>query len=184
MEEIIIEVNEKMEASFESLLKNFSRVRTGRASQAILDDIKINYYGTPTPVKQLANINVPEPRVIVIQPWDKTTLADIEKAILAANIGVTPDNDGTVIRLPFQALTEEKRKDIVKQVKKIGEDSKVAVRKARQWANDTIKKMKKDSEISEDEETKLLKDVQEKTDSWINKVEEALKNKEKEVLTV
>jgi ribosome recycling factor len=184
MEELLLTVDEKMEAAFEALLNNFGKVRTGKASPAVLDDIKINYYGTPTPVKQLANINTPEPRQIIVQPWDKTTLADIEKAILAANIGVTPENDGNVIRLPFQALTEDKRKEIVKQVKKLGEDAKISVRNIRRDANEQAKKMKKGSEISEDDETRLLKEIQDKTDAWVKKIEESTKNKESEVLTV
>merc|ERR1711879_402417 len=147
-------VDENMKLALDALGRNFGKLRTGKASPAVLDDIKINYYGTPTPIKQLGNITVPEPRTIVIQPWDKTVLAEVEKAILAANIGVTPDNDGNVIRSPFQALTEDKRKDIVKQVKKLGEEAKIAVRNVRRDANDQAKKMKKDSKISEDEEAK------------------------------
>jgi ribosome recycling factor len=159
-------------------------VRTGRASASVLDDIRINYYGQPTPVKQLCNISIPEPRTIVIQPWDKTTLADIEKAILAANLGITPENDGNVIRLPFQPLTEDKRKDIVKSLKKMAEEARVAVRNIRRDANDQLKKMEKAGEISEDEEKKQLKDVQDITDEWINKIDEVEKSKEKEILEV
>ncbi len=184
MEELLLNVDDKMEAAYKALLNNFGKVRTGKASPAVLDDIKINYYGTPTLVKQLANISTPEPRQIVVQPWDKTTLADIEKAILAANIGVTPENDGNVIRLPFQALTEDKRKEIVKQVKKLGEDAKISARNVRREANEQAKKMKKASDISEDDETRLLKDIQEQTDTWVAKIDEATKNKESEVLTV
>jgi len=184
MESVLMEVKEYMEMAFESLLNNFGKVRTGRASAAILEDIRINYYGTPTPVKQLANVSVPEPRTIVIQPWDKTTLGDIEKAILAANIGVTPDNDGNVIRLPFQALTEDKRKEIVKQVKKLGEEAKISLRGIRRDGNEEAKSMKKASTISEDDETRLHKEIQAETDKWVAKVDDATKNKEKEVLTV
>jgi len=135
-------------------------------------------------VKQLCNISIPEPRTIVIQPWDKTTLADIEKAILAANLGITPENDGNVIRLPFQPLTEDKRKDIVKSLKKMAEEARVAVRNIRRDANDQLKKMEKAGEISEDEEKKQLKDVQDITDEWINKIDEVEKSKEKEILEV
>ncbi|HNS85118.1 MAG TPA: ribosome recycling factor, partial [Candidatus Cloacimonas sp.] len=149
MENIKETTKEKMQKSFETMLHQYSKIRTGRASASILDDIKINYYGQPTPVKQLCNISIPEARMIVVQPWDKTTLADIEKAILAANIGITPENDGNVIRLPFQPLTEEKRKDIVKNIKKISEDTRVAIRNIRRDANEIVKKEKKDSEISE-----------------------------------
>ncbi|HNZ33044.1 MAG: ribosome recycling factor [Candidatus Cloacimonetes bacterium] len=175
---------EKMQKSFDSMLHQYSKIRTGRASASILDDIKINYYGQPTPIKQLCNISIPEARMIVVQPWDKTTLADIEKAILAANIGITPENDGNVIRLPFQPLTEEKRRDIVKSIKKISEDTRVAIRNIRRDSNELVKKQKKDSEISEDEEKKQLKELQDITDDWIKKIDEAEKAKEKEIMEV
>ena len=175
---------EKMQKSFDSLLHQYSKVRTGRASASILDDIRINYYGEPTPVKQLCNISIPEPRTIVVQPWDKTTLADIEKDILGANIGITPENDGNVIRLPFQPLTEDKRKDIVKNLKKLAEDARVAIRNIRRDANEAAKKMKKDSDISEDDEKKVLKEVQDITDEWIKKIDDVEKTKEKEIMEV
>ena len=184
METLKQETREKMQKAFESLLHQYSKVRTGRASASVLDDIHINYYGQPQAVKQLANIYIPEARLIVIQPWDKTTLADIEKAILAANLGVTPENDGNVIRLPFQPLTEEKRKDIVKGLKKLTEEARISVRNIRRESNDQAKKMEKDSEISEDQQHKLLKDLQEITDEWINKMDEAEKAKEKEIMEV
>jgi len=184
MQEIKNTATEKMQKSFESLLHNYSKVRTGRASASILDDVRINYYGQPTPVKQLCNISIPEPRTIIVQPWDKTTLADIEKAILGANIGITPENDGNVIRLPFQPLTEEKRKDIVRELKKIAEEARVAIRNIRRDSNDQAKKMKKDSEISEDDEKKLLKEIQDITDEWIGKIDEVEKSKEKEIMEV
>lgn len=184
MQELKDITNQKMQKSFDALLHQFSRVRTGRASASILDDVRINYYGEATPVKQLCNISIPEPRMIVVQPWDKTTLADIEKAILAANIGITPENDGNVIRLPFQPLTEDKRKEIVRNLKKLGEDARVAIRNIRRDANDTIKKMKKDAELSEDEEKKELKEMQDITDEWIKKVDDVEKAKEKEIMEV
>ncbi|MCB5259027.1 MAG: ribosome recycling factor [Candidatus Cloacimonetes bacterium] len=184
MQELKNNTADKMQKSFDSLLHQYSKVRTGRASASILDDVRINYYGQPTPVKQLCNISIPEPRTIVVQPWDKTTLADIEKAILGANIGITPENDGNVIRLPFQPLTEDKRKEIVKNLKKLAEDTRVAIRNIRRDANDQAKKMKKDSEISEDDEKKLLKDVQDITDDWVKKIDEVEKNKEKEIMEV
>ncbi|HQB98783.1 MAG: ribosome recycling factor [Candidatus Cloacimonadaceae bacterium] len=184
MQELKNNATEKMQKSFESLLHQYSKVRTGRASASILDDIRINYYGQPTAVKQLCNISIPEPRTIVVQPWDKTTLADIEKAILGANIGITPENDGNVIRLPFQPLTEDKRKEIVKNLKKLAEDSRVAIRNIRRDANEQAKKMKKDSEISEDDEKKLLKEVQDLTDDWIKKIDEVERSKEKEIMEV
>ena len=184
MENIKDNTKEKMQKSLDAMLHQYSKIRTGRASASILDDIKINYYGQPTPVKQLCNISIPEARMIVVQPWDKTTLADIDKAILAANIGITPENDGNVIRLPFQPLTEEKRKDIVKNIKKISEDTRVAIRNIRRDANEIVKKEKKDSEISEDEEKKQLKELQDLTDEWIKKIDEAEKAKEKEIMEV
>lgn len=184
MEELKTQCKDKMHKAFETLLHQYSKVRTGRASVSVLDDIRINYYGEPTPVKQLCNISIPEPRTIVIQPWDKTTLADIEKAILAANLGITPENDGNVIRLPFQPLTEEKRRDIVKSLKKYAEETRIAIRNARREANDQAKKMEKDSDISEDEEKKLLKEIQDLTDEWIKKVDEVEKSKEVEILEV
>ncbi len=184
MEDIKKQSTDKMQKSFESLLHQFSKVRTGRASTSVLDDVKINYYGQATPIKQLCNISIPEARLIVIQPWDKTTLADIEKAILAANLGITPENDGNVIRLPFQPLTEDKRRDIVKSLKKMTEDSRIAIRNIRRDANEYVKKVKKDGEISEDEEKKLLKEIQDITDDWINKLDEAEKTKEKEILEI
>ncbi|MBN2829891.1 MAG: ribosome recycling factor [Candidatus Cloacimonetes bacterium] len=184
MKEYLIEIDKKMEKSFEAMLGNFSKIRTGRANASILDNIKINYYGALTPVKQLCNISIPEARMIVLQPWDKTTLAEIEKAIYAANLGVTPENDGNIIRLPFQALTEDKRKDIVKQLKQIGEEAKIAVRNIRRDANEYLKKAKKDSLVTEDEEKKHLKDIQDKTDKWISKIDESLSHKEKEIMEV
>ncbi|PKN75092.1 MAG: ribosome recycling factor [Candidatus Cloacimonetes bacterium HGW-Cloacimonetes-2] len=184
MENLKASTKEKMQKSFDSLLHQYSKIRTGRASASILDDIRINYYGQPTPIKQMCNISIPEARMIIVQPWDKTTLAEIEKAILAANLGITPDNDGNVIRLPFQPLTEDKRKDIVKNLKKMAEEARVAIRNIRRDANEAAKKMKKDTEISEDDEKKLLKEVQDITDDWIKKIDDVEKAKEKEILEV
>ena len=184
MHEIITQSEEKMTKSYESMIHSFSRTRTGRATASVLDDIKIDYYGAQTPVKQLSNVNIPEPRMITIQPYDKSTLSSIEKAILAANLGITPENDGNLIRLPFPALTEEKRKDIVKQVKKIAEDTKIAIRNIRRDQNELVKKMKKATEITEDQEKKILEDIQKATDKWIEKIDETSKNKEKEILEV
>ncbi len=184
MQEIISLSREKMQKSFEAMLNQYARVRTGRASASILDDIKIDYYGQPTPIKQLCNISIPEPRTIVIQPWDKTTLPEIERSILAANIGITPENDGNVVRLPFQPLTEDKRKEIVRGLKKISEDTRISVRNARRDANDSVRKMKKDGEISEDEEMKQLKEIQDLTDEWVKKIDDAEKVKEKEIMEV
>jgi ribosome recycling factor len=184
MDKVRQQLEEKMSKVIDSLAHNFTKLRTGRASASILEDIKINYYGEVTPIKQLCSIATPEPRLIVVQPWDKTTLTDIERAILAANLGITPENDGKVVRLPFQPLTEEKRKEIVKQIKKISEESKIAVRNIRREGNDITKQMEKDKEISEDEMKKMQDDIQELTDKWIDKISEAAKNKEQEVMSV
>lgn len=184
MEQNLTDLEKKMQDAFDALLRQFSKTRTGRANVAALEDVRIDYYGQNTPIKQLCNISIPEPRLIVIQPWDKSILQQIEKAILASNIGVTPDNDGKVIRLPFQPLTEETRRDIVKQIKKMAEDAKIEIRNIRRTGNDQAKAMEKDSEISEDECKKLMKDIQELTDKWIDKISEAAKSKESEIMEV
>lgn len=184
MDGLMLDLEVKMETAFDSLLKNFSRTRTGRANTSFLDEITIDYYGQQTPVKQLCNITIPEPRLIIIQPWDKTTLVNIEKAILASNIGVTPDNDGKVIRLPFQPLTEETRKDIVKQIKRMTEEGKVEVRNIRREGNEIAKKMEKNSEITEDDLKKVMKDIQELTDKMIDKISNASERKEAEIMEV
>jgi ribosome recycling factor len=184
MEDFKKTTEERMQKALDALLHQFSKVRTGRASASILDDVKIDYYGQPTPVKQLCNVTIPDARMIVLQPWDKTSLAEIEKSILAANLGITPENDGNVIRLPFQSLTEDKRKDIVKQIKKFCEESRIAMLNIRREANDAVKKVKKDGEISEDDEKRHLKEIQDVTDKWITKVDEAEKVKEKEIMEV
>lgn len=181
---LLKEAKTKMEQSFESMVRNFTKIRTGRANVSVLDNITVDYYGQATPIKQLCNISIPEPRLILIQPWDKTILADIEKAIQASNIGVTPNNDGNVIRLPFQPLTEETRKDIVKSLKRMGEDAKIAIRHIRREANDKAKKLEKDGDITEDDLKKLNKRIQDNTNDWIDKISEAVKTKEKEIMTV
>ncbi len=184
MDMLLMETEERMEKAFDSLLKRFSKTRTGRANASALDSISIDYYGENTPIKQLCNISIPEPRLIVVQPWDKTALDLIEKAILASNIGVTPQNDGNVIRLPFQPLTEEIRREIVKDVKKMAEDSKIEIRNIRRSANEAGKKMQKDGEISEDDLKGLLSDIQDLTDNWIKKITESTVAKEAEIMEV
>jgi len=184
LDEIILEFDLSMEAAYDAVLRKFATTRTGRANTAALDNISIDYYGQQSPVKQLCNITIPEPRLIVIQPWDKTSLPLIEKAILASNIGVTPENDGNVIRLPFQPLTEETRKDIVKQVKKMSEEGKVAVRNIRRDSNDKLKSMEKSSDITEDDLKLGMKKNQEITDKWIEKISEVAKTKENEIMEV
>lgn len=168
----------------EGLKGQFTKVRSGRASPSFLDGVSVEYYGNLTPLKQVGQISTPEARLLQIQPFDKTAIPAIEKAIMAANLGVTPANDGNVVRIPFPALTEEKRKDLVKQVKKMAEDSKVQVRNIRRDQNEKVKKLEKDKKISEDESKKFQKEVQDMTDSYIKKVDEVLKLKENELLTV
>ncbi|MDP8267284.1 MAG: ribosome recycling factor [Candidatus Tenebribacter davisii] len=184
MEKLVLDLTEKMENAFNSLLKNFSKIRTGRANASALDDIKIDYYGALTPIKQLCNISIPEPRLIVIQPWDKSILEGIERVLLSSNIGVTPDNDGNVLRLPFQPLTEETRLEIVKQLKKLAEDAKIELRNIRREGNETSKKMEKGSEISEDNMKDLQIDIQELTDKWVKKITDTAKTKEIEIMEV
>jgi ribosome recycling factor len=173
-----------MEKSVESLRKEYQKVRTGRATTALLDDIKVNYYDTPTQLNQVASLTVPEARVIVIQPWESKLIPLIEKAILNANIGLTPTNDGKVIRLSLPPLTEERRKEIVKTLKKMAEDAKVALRNVRRDANDELKKLEKDKQISEDDLKRAEKEVQDVTNSFVSRIDEVLAVKEKEVMEV
>lgn len=174
----------KMEKTLDLLLDEFGSIRAGRANPHVLDRIKVDYYGTPTPIQQVGNINVPEARMIVIQPWEKSLLKSIEKAILTSDLGINPTNDGSVIRLVFPELTEERRKDLAKDVKKKGEAAKVAVRNVRRDANESLKKMEKNGDISEDD----LKDgndkIQKLTDKMIDKIDKAVETKTKEIMTV
>lgn len=175
---------EKMTKSYDSMLRDFSAIRAGRANPHVLDRIKVDYYGTPTPLQQVGNISVPEPRMLLIQPWDKSMIKAIEKAIQASDLGINPNNDGSVIRLVFPELTEERRKDLVKDVKKKGEAAKVAVRNIRRDANDTLKKQNKAGEISEDDQKDLESKVQKLTDKYIKDIDKAVEEKSKEILTV
>ena len=174
---------EKMQKAYDFLLGDYQTIRAGRANPHVLDKIKVDYYGTPTPIQQVGNITVPEARMIQIAPWEKSLIRDIEKAIMASDIGITPSNDGSVIRLVFPELTEERRKDLVKDVKKKGEDSKVAVRNIRRDANDSFKKLAK-TEVSEDEIKDLEDSVQKLTDKFIKDIDKAIEEKSKEILTV
>jgi len=178
------EVREKMSKTVEKFKNELKKVRTGRASLALLDGITVDYYGTPTPLNQLASLSVPESRLIVIQPWDAGSIKDVEKAILQANIGLTPSNDGKVIRLTVPPLTEERRKEIAKRVHQMAEDYKVAVRNVRRDANETLKQMKKDGDISEDDAFSGKDKIQEITDSYIKQIDEVFKAKEKEILEI
>ena len=173
-----------MEKTVDSLRKEYQKVRTGRATTALLDDIKVNYYDTPTAINQVASLAVPEARVIIIQPWESKLIPLIEKAILNANIGLTPTNDGKLIRLSLPPLTEERRKEIVKTLKKMAEDAKVALRNIRRDSNDELKKMEKDKKISEDDLKRAEKEVQDITNSFVARIDEVLAIKEKEVMEV
>lgn len=174
---------ERMEKAIQSLKRDLATLRAGRASAALLDRIQVDYYGAPTPVNQLANINTPDPRTLMIQPWDKSSLADIEKAIMKSDLGLTPANDGSQIRLAIPPLTEERRGELVKLTKKFGEEAKVAIRNIRRDANDDIKKMEK-TDISEDESRRHQDDIQKTTDKFIAEVDKILVAKEKEIMEV
>ncbi|PFM20339.1 ribosome recycling factor [Bacillus thuringiensis] len=183
-QQVLKSSNEKMEKAVAAYSRELATVRAGRASSSVLDKVQVDYYGAPTPVVQLANITVPEARLLVIQPYDKTSIGDIEKAILKADLGLNPSNDGTVIRIAFPALTEERRRDLVKVVKKYAEEAKVAVRNVRRDGNDDLKKLEKSGEITEDDLRGYTEDIQKETDKYIAKVDEIAKNKEKEIMEV
>ncbi len=178
------EIKEKMNKTISVYSENLAEIRAGRANPAILNKIKVDYYGVPTPISQVAGISVPEARLIVIQPWDANILKEIEKEILKSDIGINPNNDGKVIRLAFPELNEERRKEIVKEIKKIAEDAKVAVRSIRRDAIDDFRKQQKDSEITEDELKVAEDEVQKITDKNIEEIDSILANKEKEVMSV
>jgi len=175
---------DKMDSALEALKKEFGTIRTGRASLALLDGIKIDYYGTLTPLQQLASLSVPESRQIAIQPWEQKIISDIEKAIMKSDLGLTPTNDGKIIRINIPTLTEERRKQLVKVVKKNAEDSRVAIRNIRRDINEEIKKLEKDKHISEDDTKKSLDEIQRLTDTYIKKIDEILQHKEKEIMEV
>ena len=172
-----------MQKAYDYLVTDLGSIRAGRANPHVLDKIRVDYYGTPTPIQQVGNIMVPEPRVIQIAPWEKTLIKDIEKAIMASDVGITPSNDGVSIRLVFPELTEERRKELVKDVKKRGEESKVAIRNARRDGNDALKKLGK-SEVSEDEIKELEDKLQKLTDKFIKDLDKLVEEKSKEILTV
>ena len=174
---------EKMQKAYDFLLNDYQTIRAGRANPHVLDKLKVDYYGTPTPIQQVGNITVPEARMIQIAPWEKSLIREIEKAIMASDIGITPSNDGSVIRLVFPELTEERRKDLGKDVKKKGEEAKVAVRNIRREANDSFKKLAK-TEVSEDEIKDLEDSAQKLTDKFIKDIDKAIEEKSKEILTV
>ena len=183
-EDVVSDLKQRIDKTLEDLKRDLSKVRTGRASTSILDGIRVDYYGTPTALSGVANLNTPEPRLITIKPWDKGTLKDIEKAIREANIGLNPMNDGEIIRLPFPPLTEERRRDIAKQVKSKGEEHKVAIRNVRRDANEMLKDLLKDKSITEDDLKRATERVQKETDAGVLKVDEIVAKKEKEVMEV
>ena len=184
MDERLKVYEEKMTKSYDSMIRDFTSIRAGRANPHVLDKIKVDYYGAPTPLQQVGNVSIPEPRMLQIQPWEKSLLKGIEKAILASDLGITPTNDGSVIRLVFPELTEERRKELVKDIKKKGEAAKVAVRNIRRDANETFKKQNKANEISEDDQKDLETKVQKMTDKYIADIDKAVEEKSKEILTV
>jgi len=182
--DVLNEAEQKMTKTVEVFRKDLASVRAGRANPAMLDKVMVDYYGTPTPINQLANIAVPEPRLLTIQPWDKSTIKDIEKAILKSDLGITPTNDGVVIRLVVPQLTQERRAEIVKTVKKKAEEAKVAVRNIRREVIDDIKKLEKDKVVSEDEAKKGQDKAQKLTDKYIKEIDSILEKKEKEIMEV
>jgi ribosome recycling factor len=184
VKETLKETEAKMRKVVEILRKDLAGLRAGRATPALLDRVSLDYYGTVTPLNQLANISVPEPRLLVIQPWDRKSINDIEKAIQKSDLGLTPANDGTVIRLPIPHLTTERRNDLVKTVRKKAEEEKVAIRNIRRDANDACKKAEKESQISEDENKKAIAEIQKITDKYVKEIDQITANKEKEIMEV
>ena len=183
MDERLKVYDSKMTKSFDALLRDYAAIRAGRANPHVLDKIKVDYYGTPTPLQQVGNISVPEARIIQIQPWEKKLIREIEKAIMTSDLGINPTNDGRMIRLLFPELTEERRKDLAKEVKKKGENAKVAIRNIRRDANDSFKKLAKE-DVSEDEIKTLEESAQKMTDKYIAEVDKAVEVKTKEIMTV
>lgn len=184
VKDIMNTAEEKMTKSVTVLRKELSTMKAGRANPTMLDRIEVEYYGSMVPINQVANVSAPEPRVILVQPWEKSSLKTIEKAILKSDLGINPSNDGSVIRLIVPELTEETRKNLVKNVKKAGEDTKVAVRSIRRDCNDKIKALKKNNEISEDELKKAEDDIQKRTDNFVKEIEKIIEAKEKEIMSV
>jgi ribosome recycling factor len=184
MDSVFSQADEHMNKALQALQNDLGKLRTGRASPAMLDGIRVDYYGTATPLNQVATVGVPEARLITVQPWEATLIPEIEKSILEANIGLTPSNDGKIVRLPVPKLTEERRKDIVKQIKAHAEEARVSVRHARRDANEVLKKLQKDGDITEDDLKKSQDRVQKLTDDHIAKVDQVIENKEKDIMTI
>ena len=184
VKDVIGKTRSGMGKSIEALKKDLAKVRTGRASTALLDDVQVDYYGTPTPLNQVGTLMVPEPRLITIQPWEKKLIPEIEKAILKSDLGLNPSSDGNLVRIAIPPLTEERRKEMGKVVRRMGEEGKIALRNARREANEALKKLEKDKEISEDELKRGEKEVQELTDEFVKKVDEVVAGKEKEIMEI
>lgn len=184
IDQILKDGKSKMEDVIAATKRAFSNIRTGRANPGLLDRVMVSYYGTPTPLNQMASVSVPEPRLLVITPWDKSAIKDIEKAILVSDLGLVPTNDGTVIRIAIPSLTEERRKDLVRLVRKDAEDYRVGVRNIRRDLNEEIRKLEKSGDISEDDLHRVQADVQKQTDNYISTIDELLENKEKEIMEV
>jgi len=182
--DIVSKARSAMDKAIESLKKDFTKVRTGRASVSLLDDVRVDYYGTPTPLSQLGTLAIPEPRLITIQLWEKKLLPEIEKAIFKADLGLTPSSDGQLIRMAIPPLTEDRRKEMVKMLKRMVEDTKVAVRNIRRDANDAVKKLAKDKDISEDDAKRVEKEIQDLTDKFVARADEVVAVKEKEVMEI
>jgi len=181
---LLVKTKQEMDKTIEALTHELAKIRTGRASMALLDDIRIDYYGTPSPLNQVATLGVPEPRLITVAPWDTSIISTIEKAILSSELGLTPSNDGKIIRIPVPPLTEERRKEMVKLAKKYGEEARVSIRHHRRETLDELKGLEKDKTIAEDEHKHLDKDVQKVTDDFVKIVDEIIDHKEKEILEV
>ncbi|MDT4955411.1 MAG: ribosome recycling factor [Acidobacteriota bacterium] len=182
--DVIKEARPRMETVIEDVRRKLATVRTGRAAVSLLDNVMVEYYGTPTLLNQMASVHVPEPQMLTVQPWDQTQLGSIEKAIRAADLGLNPSNDGKLIRIPIPALTEERRKQLAKQVHEIAEEHRTAIRNVRRDSNDRLKKMLKDKTISEDNERDGLEEIQKLTNTYIGKIDDLMKNKETEILSV
>ena len=184
MKDILKDASERMDKSVENLRQELSKIRTGKATTALLDGIKVEYYGTMTPLSQMANVSVLDPHTLSIQPWDKSALNSVEKAIMTADLGLNPANDGNVIRVPIPPLNEERRKELVKLIKRFGEEAKIALRNIRRDANDSLKKAEKEDHVSEDDRIKSEKDVQEMTDKHVERIDEMIGHKEEEIMEV
>jgi len=182
--DVIKEARPRMEAAIDDVRRKLATVRTGRAAVSLLDNVMVEYYGTPTPLNQIASVHVPEPQMLTVQPWDQTQIGAIEKAIRSADLGLNPSNDGKLVRIPIPPLTEERRKQLAKQVHEIAEEHRTAIRNIRRDSNDRLKKMLKDKAISEDNERDGLEEIQKLTNTYIGKIDELMKTKENEILSV